>query len=179
MDSAGAGYGNMKKFAVVEYYSKIWNYHDEAAAQKQQPRLAVLWDQLEKLSRGRRGREPEDRNRRAEPETEKESRTRSIEREQDGKLSRRREQDRKPIGRGIDQKSTAERGSRNCLLRRSRDCRTRGTRTRNREETDLGRYAFGHSCNEVGTGLSCSISAEIYILLDVKFCLLLHSNLNC
>ncbi|KVI02322.1 hypothetical protein Ccrd_019393 [Cynara cardunculus var. scolymus] len=42
MDSAGAGYGNMKKFAVVEYYSKvIWNYHHEEAAQKQQPRLAA------------------------------------------------------------------------------------------------------------------------------------------
>ncbi|KVF96162.1 Leucine-rich repeat-containing protein [Cynara cardunculus var. scolymus] len=54
----------------------IWNYHDEAAAQeaaqKQQPRLAVFWDRLEKLSSGRRGREPEDRNRKAEPETKRE-----------------------------------------------------------------------------------------------------------
>ncbi|KVH87669.1 hypothetical protein Ccrd_025047 [Cynara cardunculus var. scolymus] len=116
---SGVGYGNMKKLAVVEYYSKvIWNYHDEAAAQKQQSRLAVFWDRLEKLSRGRRGREPEDRNRRAEPETEKESRNQSIEREQDEKLSRRREQDRKPIGRGIDQKSTSRESKQKLLIER-------------------------------------------------------------
>ncbi|KVF21195.1 hypothetical protein Ccrd_026843 [Cynara cardunculus var. scolymus] len=42
------------------------------SSRKKQPRLAVFWDRLEKLSRrARRGREPEDRNRRAEPETER------------------------------------------------------------------------------------------------------------